>query len=759
MDKDSDTLQKRSFAIKGMHCASCSLTIEKALRKVPGVHLASVNFASEKAFVTSDESVTEKQLAEAVKKVGYELYPGMGDSPMGMNHSSHGGGSHHDHAQLKEGEVEAYKQKFLFSFILSLPLMYLMLANFFPLPVPSFIHANEIIIQLVLSTIVLWIGREFFIRGLKNVLSPNMDTLVAVGVGSAYVYSVIASLAMLTGSTLFSMKDLYFEVAAFLITFILLGKYFEARAKGQTSAAMQKLLGLQAKTAIVIRNGKEVSIPIEEVKVGDIIRVKPGQKVPVDGTVTQGHSSIDESMITGESIPVEKNPGDTVIGSTINKTGSFLFRAQKVGKDTMLAQIVQIVEEAQGSKAPIQAFADRVAEVFVPIVIIIAILSGLFWFFIAGQPFLFALTVFVTVLIIACPCAIGLATPTAVMVGTGLGAENGILFKNAAAFERVKSLDVIVFDKTGTITHGKPEVTDVIPLFQVSEKELLGIAAAVEQLSEHPLAEAIVSAAKKSRISLPPTTKFESIPGGGVTARAGSKRVLIGTRKLFTEHRIAITNAENEMARLEHEGKTVMLVGINDRLTGLIAVADTVKEDSSAAIASLQKMGKETILLTGDNPRTAEAIGRQVGIHRVIAEVLPEDKAKIIKRLQSDGKKVAMVGDGVNDAPALAQADVGIAIGSGTDVAIETGDIILVKNSLRDVVIAIDISHYTLKKIRQNFFWAFIYNIIGIPIAAGILFPYTGWLLSPVIAGTAMAFSSVSVVSNSLLMKNYRPRK
>ncbi|HZX33987.1 MAG TPA: copper-translocating P-type ATPase, partial [archaeon] len=616
-------------------------------------------------------------------------------------------------------------------------------------------------LQLLIATPVMWFGRGFFVSGIRAAFkarSPNMDTLVAVGVGSAYIYSVIASIAILSGSPLFSAEDLYFEVAAFLITFILLGKFFEARARGRTSEAIKKLLGLQAKTAIVVRNGEKVSVPIEEVLVGDIVIVKPGQKIPVDGTVVEGASFVDESMVTGESVPVSKKAGDTVIGATINMSGAFRFKALKVGSETMLAQIIAMVEEAQASKAPIQKLADRISEIFVPAVITLAFVSGFYWFFLASQPALFAFTVFITVMVIACPCALGLATPTAVMVGTGLGAERGILIKSAEALQKAEKIDIVVFDKTGTLTKGKPEVTDVVAAAGVKENEIVAAAASAEKNSEHPLGEAIVNFAAAKKISFSKAGSFNSISGKGIEATIAGKKVLVGNRKLFAERKISIEALEKSLASLESQGKTVVLVAVNGKAAGLIAIADTVKENSREAVERLKAMGRETVMITGDNERTARAIAKQVGIDTVLAEVLPEEKAEEIKRLQSSGKKVAMVGDGINDAPALAQADLGIALGAGTDVAIETGDIVLVKNDLRDAVTAIELSAYTMAKIRQNFFWAFIYNIVGIPIAMGVLYPFTGWLLSPVIAGTAMAFSSVSVVSNSLLMKRFKAK-
>jgi len=820
--KTEKSLSKETIAVTEMHCASCALTIEKNLKKVQGVKSANVNFANAKATIEFDKSKTNRSmLEESIEKSGYgvvkyaETTKGKVVLKIGGMESQHcvgiientlgktqGVKSYHVNLatqkatvffesemvkvadlikaienagygaeiaknedaekEARENEVREYKNKFIAAFALSAPLMYLMISNFMPLPVPGIIAQNEAIIQVILATPVMWIGRKFFSSGLKALLlnrNPNMDSLVAIGVGSAYIYSFVAVISILSGSATFSVHDLYFEVAAFLIAFILLGKYFESVAKGRTSEAIKKLMGLQAKTAIVERSGKEILIPIEEVQIGDIVIVKPGQKIPVDGKLVSGHSSVNESMVTGESIPIEKNTGDTVIGSTINMTGSFKFKAEKIGSETMLAQIIRMVEEAQGSKAPIQEFADKISSVFVPIVMAIAIIAGLFWFFLGAQSFLFALTIFITVLIIACPCAMGLATPTAVMVGTGIGAENGILIKTAEALQKAEKIDAIIFDKTGTITKGKPEVTDIITLNGFKENEVLEVAATIENKSEHPLGEAIVNKAKSMNLKIGSPEKFNSISGKGVEATYKQTNVLIGNRKLFSEKGIAIKGIEETLVKLENEGKTAMLVSINRKTAGIIAVADTVKESSKKAIRLLQEMGKETIMITGDNERTARAIANQVGIAMVLAEVLPEDKANRVKELQAKGKKVAMVGDGINDAPALAQSDLGIAIGSGTDVAIESGDIVLVKSDLTDVVTAIDLSRYAMNKIKQNFFWAFAYNIIGIPIAMGVLYPFTGWLLSPVIAGTAMAFSSVSVVTNSLLMKKYKPKK
>ncbi len=734
--------EEKTILVKGMHCASCAATIEKALRKTKGVRSAYVNFATEKATISFDPSIAnESALEEAIKKAGYAVVkPDL-------------------EKEAREKETNSFKRNFIISLLFSLPLMYFMAAAMLGLPLPEIIMRNEAVLQFLLATPVIFVGRGFFSRGIRALLrkSPSMDSLVAMGVGSAYVYSVIATFSILSGSAIFSEMGLYYETAAFLITFILLGKYLEAVAKGRTSQAIKKLIGLQPKKAIVERNGKEIEIPIEEVQIGDIVVVKPGQKVPVDGTVIAGHSSVDESMVSGESIAVEKSANDKVIGATINKTGSFKFRAEKVGSETMLAQIIKLVQDAQASKAPIQQLADKISAYFVPAVIVIALAAALFWLA-TGQGFLFALTVFISVLIIACPCAMGLATPTAVMVGTGKGAEQGILIKSAAALQKAKEIDTIVFDKTGTLTVGKPVVTEVVVSGSMQQKDVLLYAAIAEKRSEHPLAEAIVNKARESSMQLPDADSFDSITGKGVEAKFRGKRILLGNRKLMQERKIDLKVINSTLESLEAQGKTAMVLALDGKAAGVVAVADTLKEHSREAVAALQAMGKQVAMITGDNARTAAAIAKQAGINTVLAEVLPAEKEKEIKKLQQQGKKVAMVGDGINDAPALAQSDLGIAIGSGTDIAIEAGDIVLVKNDPRDVVAAIQLSTFAMRKIKQNFFWAFVYNVIGIPVAAGALYPFTGWLLSPVIAGSAMAFSSVSVVTNSLLIKRFKPK-
>lgn len=816
---------KAAITITGMHCSSCVLTIEDALKKIPGVASARVNFTTEKAYVDYDPAkVTLKELSQAVVKTGYQpIVPAETDEAVegkgivqlkiiGMDNphclSTVNGALNSLKGIIKkelfitqkariqfdssllsaekiketikaagytpieekeatvdvekaarEKEIRSLKAKFIISIILAAPLMYFAMATGLRLPLSAFIKQHMALIQFLLATPIMVAGYQFFTKGIRAVIktrSANMDTLVALGVGAAYLYSLYVSIAMWLGSTAFTMKNLYYEIAGFLIAFILLGKLLESIAKGKTSEAIKKLMGLQAKTAVVLREGKEREIPVEEVVVGDIVIVKPGQKIPVDGIVTDGHSSVDESMITGESIPVEKLKGSQVVGATMNKTGSFKFEATKVGKDTALAQIIKLVEEAQGSKAPIQELADRISAYFVPAVVIIGVLAFIVWMLV-GQSFLFALTIFIAVLIIACPCALGLATPTAVMVGTGIGAENGILIKSADSLQTAHQINAIVFDKTGTLTKGEPELTDVVT-YDGSKDEVLSLAASVEKNSEHPLGEAIVEAARKKKLHLREAQNFESITGKGVTADFDGLSILLGNRRLMKDKDIDISGAQGDLERLENEGKTVMLVAVSNKLRGVVAVADTLKDFSKEAIARLKKMGKQVIMITGDNRSTAQAIAQQLGIDRVLAEVLPKDKAQEIIKLQDEGLKVAMVGDGINDAPALTQANIGLAIGTGTDVAIESGDIVLIKDDLRDVVMAMDLSRYAMRKIKQNLFWAFFYNTAGIPIAAGILFPLTGFLLNPMIAGAAMAFSSVSVVSNSLLMRRYKRR-
>ncbi|MFH0885380.1 MAG: heavy metal translocating P-type ATPase [Candidatus Micrarchaeota archaeon] len=739
--------------MSGMDCTSCALNIERRLRKLDGVKSANVNYASGRAAVEYDEkSVSPRDFKQTIEKLGYGADIGEGgnggEAPSKME----------DREKIaRENEIQDLRRRVIYSALLTLPVVILalpeMLKGIFELEYPEFFMVKMAALQFLLTTPVLYVNREFFSRGLKGLRerSPGMDSLVALGVGTAYSYSTAVGFGFIEGSV-------YFETAALLLTFIVLGKYLEAVAKGKTSEAIKRLIGLAPRTALVVREGEEIEIPISQVVIGDIVIVKPGGKIPVDGIVIEGDSSVDESMITGESLPVHKKKGDPVIGATINKSGSFSFKATKVGSDTMLAQIIKLVEDAQGSKAPIQKLADSVAGYFVQGVIVLALLAFSYWFFVAGEPFLFALTIMVSTLIIACPCAMGLATPTAVMLGTGKGAEIGVLFKNAESLELLEKAKIVVFDKTGTITKGEPAVTDIIP-FGMKETELLSVSASAERGSEHFLGKAIVKEAKKRKVKIGKPEGFEAVAGHGIKATFGKIKVLIGNPLLMEKNGVELGNGIiKTMHGLERAGKTVVVVSAGGRVAGIIAIADTMKEHSREAIARLKRMGYETAMITGDNERTAMAIAKEAGIDRVLAHVLPQDKAQEVKRLQETGHKVAFVGDGINDAPALAQADIGIAIGSGTDVAIESGGVILVKSDLRDIVSAIELSRYTMSKIKQNLFWAFAYNTVGIPVAMGILFPFSGFLLSPVIAGAAMAFSSISVVSNSLLMRGWKPK-
>ncbi|MBU3941866.1 MAG: copper-translocating P-type ATPase, partial [Nanoarchaeota archaeon] len=719
-----------------------AVTIENTLKKEKGIFKVNVNFASEKANLEfNPEEIEIEKIQKIIQKLGYKAE---GDIKEEVDDYQ------------KTQEIRQLKKRFIFSFIFGLPLIYIVMGGILGLPIPQFFEEWNILIQFILATIVILVCFNLWLSGFKYLiqLKPNMDSLIFIGTASAYFYSLAVSTLFWLGIQELP-PHLYYESAVFILIFISLGKYLETVTKGRVSEAIKKLIGLQPKEATVIKNGQEIKTPIFEVKVGDVILVKPGEKIPVDGIVIDGYSGVDEKAITGESMPVEKKKGDQVIGATINKTGVLKFRTTKVGKDTMLAQIIKTVEEAMGSKAPIQLLADKVSFYFVPTVIVIAVSAFVVWI-ILGQSFSFALTVFVAVLIIACPCALGLATPTAVMMGTGLAAQNGILIKTSKALEMAQKVDMVVFDKTGTLTKGEPIVTDIIEIQNDNSKlKILQIAASVEKNSEHPLAQAIIQKAKEKNLTLLDVTDFRTIPGKGVIAQLEKARILLGTKKLMRENNINIDFIEKELAKLEDLGRTTMILAYDGNVIGVIAVADTLKEYSKEAVEILHKLGKKIAIITGDNRRVGEAIAKQLGIDRVLAEVLPQEKSAEIKKLQQRGNIVAMVGDGINDAPALAQADLGIALGSGTDIAMETGEIVLIKDDLRDVVKAIDLSKYTLRKIKQNLFWAFFYNSVGIPIAAGVLYPLTGWLLNPAIAALAMAFSSVSVVSNALLMKRY----
>ncbi|MBE9228811.1 copper-translocating P-type ATPase [Phormidium sp. LEGE 05292] len=750
-------MENANLKLRGMSCASCANAIENAILSVPGVEACQVNFGAEQATVKYNPKQTNlNEIQDAVDAAGYVAQPIKSDDLLNRN----------DDVEQQErlAETRQLRNKVIFGGIISAILVIGSLPMMTGLSIPFIpIWLHNPWLQLILTTPVqFWCGRSFYINAWKALKrhAATMDTLVAVGTGAAFFYSIFATLfpSFFTNQGLTA--DVYYEAAAVIVTLILLGKLLENRAKGQTSEAIRKLMGLQAKTARVIRNGKEVDLPIAEVILGDIILVRPGEKIPVDGEIIDGSSTIDEAMVTGESLPVKKKSGDEVIGATINKTGSFKFRATRVGKDTFLAQIVQLVQQAQGSKAPIQRLADQVTGWFVPAVIAIAIATFILWYNIMGNVTM-ALINTVGVLIIACPCALGLATPTSIMVGTGKGAENGILIKGAESLELAHKIQAIVLDKTGTITQGKPTVTHFLTVdgtVNQNEFKLLQLAASVERNSEHPLAEAVVQYAQSQGANLTDTQQFEAIAGSGVQGYVSRQWVQIGTHRWMTELGIDTHELEQDWERLEYLGKTVIWLAVDGKIAGIMAISDAVKPSSANAIRLLQKMGLEVVMLTGDNRRTAEVIAREVGIKRVIAEVRPEQKAAQVANLQSEGKIVAMVGDGINDAPALAQADVGMAIGTGTDVAIAASDITLISGDLHGIVTAIQLSRATMRNIKQNLFFAFIYNVAGIPIAAGILFPFFGWLLSPIIAGAAMAFSSVSVVTNALRLRNFQAK-
>lgn len=799
--------------VRGMHCASCVRTVERALKKTPGVAQVSVNFAAEKAAVAYDpERVQPAALVDAVRAAGYDaavenvslLLKGLVDGAnaraaeraiarlegvlsVSANLASEqvyieylsGVVSTSDIRRalaevgfrVQEGAVEeledrersarrreiaTVQRKFTFAAALSLPIFLGSFPEWFPW-VPELLRDGRVLLLLA-TPVQFWAGAQFY-RGMWAALkarSADMNTLITVGTSAAYFYS--AAVVLFPGFFPESLRAVYFDTAAIIITLILLGRWMEARAKGQTSEAIRKLMGLRPKTARLIRDGREIDVPVEEVRVGDILLVRPGEKLPVDGVIVEGASTLDESMVTGESMPVDKGPGDEVIGATLNRTGAFKFRATKVGRDTILSNIIKLVEQAQGSKAPIQRLADRVTAYFVPAVIVIALVTLGLWLLLGPQPALnFALANFVAVLIIACPCALGLATPTAIMVGTGKAAEQGVLFRSAEALELLQRVQVVVLDKTGTLTQGQPSVTDVLARDGYPAEELLRLAGSVERFSEHPLGQSIVQRAEELGLAKTEVVDFAALPGRGVRAVVEGRTVLVGNRQLLQGHAIDGSSLEEPALRLSGEGKTPMYVAVDGQPVGLIAVADTLKPGSREAVAELHRLGLEVAMITGDNRRTAEAMARQTGIDRVLAEVLPKDKAAEIRRLQSEGRRVAMVGDGINDAPALAQADVGIALGTGTDIAMEAADVTLMSGDLRGVVVAIALSKATMRNIRQNLFWAYIYNTLGIPIAAGLLYPFLGVLLNPVFAAAAMAFSSVSVVSNALRLRRFRP--
>ncbi len=735
--------------IQNLRCASCVASIEDNLKAAPGVLGVSVNLAAGRADIDYLPGITTPAiLRKAIESTGYKAVDPEAEVP-----------AEEDAEQAaRQKEYSMLRNRFAFSALLAVVVLVGTFAEFIPLLQAIPRQISWIALFVLTTPVLFWAGSRFFVgawRAFRH-RSADMNTLIALGTGAAYLYSAVAT--FLPGLLPEGLLAIYYDTTAIIIALILLGQMLEARAKGQTNDAIRKLMGLQAKTARIVRNGEEIDIPIEEVLVGDVVVVRPGEKVPVDGIVADGSSSVDESMITGESIPVSKKTGDEVIGATINKTGSFRFQATKVGKDTALAQIIQLVQQAQGTKAPIQRLADVISSYFVPAVILVAIWTFAIWFVFGPEPQLtHALVAAVTVLIIACPCALGLATPTSIMVGTGKGAENGILIRSAEALETAHKLDAVVLDKTGTITKGRPELTDIVTAGKLDETELLRLAAAVEKVSEHPLAQAIVDGARARQVALEDATEFEAIPGYGVRATVDGRSLVLGNSKMMEQLGSSLNGLETRAQALAAEGKTPMYVAVDGSAAGILAVADTVKEDSREAIARLKQLGLEVVMITGDNRLTAEAIARQVGIDRVLSEVLPEDKARNVQMLQQEGKTVGMVGDGINDAPALAQADVGLAIGTGTDVAIEASDVTLIKGSLMGVAVAIEMSKATMRNIKQNLFGSFIYNTLGVPIAAGILYPFFAILLSPIIASAAMALSSVTVISNALRLRRFKP--
>lgn len=743
---------KKTFNIEGMTCASCAQTIEKATQKLRGVNLSSVNLTTEKLVVEYDPGMVNlTDIIKAVMDSGYEAHEEVATAD-----------TVDQDKEKKQKEIKSLWNRFLISALFTAPLLYIAMGHLVNAPLPDFINPMMnpeafAIVQLVLTLPVVVVNSKIYRNGFKALSKghPNMDSLISLGTSAAFLYGVFATVMIFLGEVAYA-NELYYETAAVILALIVLGKYLETLTKGKTSEAIKKLMGLAPKTALVVRNGKESEISIDEVVVGDIIVVRPGGKMPVDGVVIEGLTSVDESMLTGESIPVEKSVGDAIIGASINKNGTIRYKATKVGKDTALSQIIKLVEDAQGSKAPIAKMADIISGYFVPIVIAIAILSAIAWYF-AGQTGVFALTIAISVLVIACPCALGLATPTAIMIGTGKGAEHGVLFKSGTALETTHKLNTIVFDKTGTITEGKPKVTDIITAEGISETELLTLSASAEKGSEHPLGEAIVNSAEEKGLAFLKTETFNAIPGHGIEVTINGQHLLLGNKKLMDERHIGLGNLASASDALASQGKTPMYIAKDGKIAGIIAVADTVKESSLRAIKKLHKMGIEVAMITGDNKRTAEAIAKQVGIDRVLSEVLPEDKANEVKKLQDEGKKVGMVGDGINDAPALAQADVGIAIGSGTDVAIESADVVLMRSDLMDVPTAVELSKSTIRNIKENLFWAFAYNILGIPFAMGVVYAFGGPLLSPVIAAAAMSFSSISVLLNALRLKGFQP--
>ena len=748
-------MKREVLKISGMTCAACSARIEKVVSKIEGVESVTVNLTTEKLSAYIDEEVADVQkIKAAVERAGF-----------GWSELKEGSQQADEDRQKKEREINLLWKKFIVSAVFSLPLLYISMGSMLSflsfLPIPKYLEPmdyplNFALVQILLTIPVLIAGNRFYVVGFRAIRmkSPNMDSLIAMGTTAALIYSLYSTWQIYQGNMGF-VEGLYFETAGVIITLILLGKSMEAVSKGRTSEAIKKLMGLAPKTATVIKNGKEIEISIDDVEENDIVLVKPGAKIPVDGDITEGFTSVDESMLTGESMPVDKKVGDSVFAATINKNGLIRFRATKVGDNTALAQIIKLIEDAQQSKAPIAQMADIVSGYFVPTVFVIAIASFALWM-LSGETLSFSLTIFVSVLVIACPCALGLATPTAIMVGTGKGAENGILIKGGEALETTHKINTIIFDKTGTITEGKPTVTDIITAGTVDSDSLLQITASAEKGSEHPLGDAIVKSAEDKGLELYPIEHFESITGQGINATIQGKQLLIGNIRLMQEMDIAVEAVLKDADTLAAQGKTPMYIALDSKLAGIIAVADVVKPGSAKAVKKLMEMGIEVAMITGDNRRTAEAIAKQVGITRVLSEVLPQDKSGEVKKLQQEGRRVAMVGDGINDAPALVQSDIGIAIGSGTDVAMESADIVLMHSDLMDVVTAIQLSKSTIRNIKQNLFWAFAYNVAGIPLAAGVLHIFGGPLLNPIFAAAAMSLSSVSVLSNALRLRRFK---
>lgn len=745
----------KTFDVLGMSCASCSSTVEKTASKLKGMEKASVNLASEKLSVTYNPlELSVRDLTDAVTRSGYEIVP-KEEEQMTIADPEE---------KKKVSNEEMYRKRTILSAIFTIPLLIISMGPMVGLQLPALIDhvrnpGNHALVQLALTIPVVWSGKAYFEQGFKTLFKghPNMNSLIALGTTAAFIYSLTATFVILFVNTDATML-LYYETSAVILAFHTLGKYLEERSKGRMSEAIQKLMNLVPKTARIVHNGEEEEIAIEKVSPGDVIRVRPGEKMPVDGMIVKGRTAVDESMLTGESMPVSKDIGDAIIGASMNKNGSIDYRATKVGKDTTLSQIIQLVEDAQGSKAPIAKLADIITGYFVPIVIGLSIISSIVWL-VAGQSFIFALTILISVLVIACPCALGLATPTAIMVGTGKGAEYGVLIKSGDALETIHDIDTIVFDKTGTLTEGKPSVTDIVLRQQsvLDKRDLLRLAASAEKGSEHPLGEAIVTQAETDELKLKEISHFEAIPGQGLLAKVEKHTVYFGNKKLMTEQHFTITELEEKANQLADQGKTPMYLALDGIVEGIIAVADTLKKNSIETIEALHSQGIEIAMITGDNTRTAKAVAREANIDYVLSDVLPQDKANEVKKLQNGNKKVVMVGDGINDAPALAQADVGMAIGSGTDVAVESADVVLMRSDIKEVLTAIELSKDTLKNIKQNLFWAFAYNIVGIPVAMGALYLFGGPLLNPAFAAAAMSFSSVSVLLNALRLKNFEP--